>query len=350
MSNLAPVQVPLPLKSWEKGTRYTIGTLLAGAGVAGGYFLFPILAAVFKSGVIALGWMVTLGAGAVATLIAWKFLKSLWPYIMHGTKVAALKLSEQMIKREPVGWLQIYIEDHAEKVDRIVDGETGAKKALTTTVRKGEQYTRERDEAREKAKLAFQKGDRAVAIQWERVVKRRERSLQWIERRKQMLEFIVKALKRMREALEVTLADEKDQLNSYIEEFKMAQDVEPAIRAGLSAMRPDNTQLRIKETAIAELVDRADRTYAELETTLSIFQPIIAAQDLEDDAAMERMAREFAKLEGQMDSNIFGPEGKQQLLSGISPDFAALLAPVKEKVPAKTSRKPSDFDNLIDRK
>src|SRR3989338_9235311 len=109
MQNLPAVQVPLPLKKWEKGNRYVIGTLLAGAGIAGGYFLFPILAAVFKSGVIALGWMVTLGVGALATLIVAKIVKELWPYILHQIKVISFKLSEQMIKRDPVAWLKIYI-------------------------------------------------------------------------------------------------------------------------------------------------------------------------------------------------------------------------------------------------
>jgi phage shock protein A len=353
MPNLPAVQVPLPLKGFEKTARVGITLAIASLGLVAGQYLLPILIEVLKNGVIAAGWFIALGAIGVGLAAVIPIIGYAWPYVKHWQRVIALSIAESMVKKDPPRWLKIYIENHRSKLGTLANGIKLALAALTRCKDILLEYIGLRDDYRQKAKAAHGKGEKSVATRYLRQADRKDKAIKRLERRIQILEFIVRAMKKMHSALENTIADEEDELNSYIEEFETSKQVEAGIRAGMSALAPDEDQRRIKEAAMSEMLDKIYTTHAELEMALDVFQPIITINDLEDDAALARLEAEFDKWEQGADNALLGPGGKQLLLAEtLDPanvlkieDGEGVVRQVKAPVRAN-----STFDSLIDRK
>ena len=348
MDNQKVVQVPLPLKGWEQATRIALGVAGAGIGLVLAYYGLPILAAIFKNGVIALGWGMALAAMGLVVALVVPVIGQLWPFIKHQQRVAALRISEAMVKFDPAGWLKIYLENHVAKLTVMASAITDSSAALRTCVRTRDKKTEERDEARKNAMAALKKNERAVAIRWEKVATRRNESIKRLEKRIQVLEFIVRALKKMHAVLENTIADETDQLNSYIEEFETSKKVEKGIRAGMSALSPDEDQRRIKDTAIATMLSQIDQTHAELEMALDVFQPIITMSDIEDEASLERLNASFEEWERGADAKILGDGGKKLLMAQtLDPMNLLQLDDDRGEPVVLPSKSGGQFDHLI---
>ncbi|MFZ2048979.1 MAG: hypothetical protein WAV25_01615 [Minisyncoccia bacterium] len=350
MSEVPAVQVPLPLKNWVKGTNGAMAVLSLGAGAMIAYLALPTIITLLTNTAIALGWLVVVGAIVGAGFLILPIIFHLWPKIRYQQKVWALAIAEQMVKRDPVRWSQIYIDDLKKKAQALLGAITQAVKSLMTAKRKRDENIKLRDDARAKAQAAYKAGNQAEAVRWERAAKRKDDAIARSERWIQMLELIVRALKKLSSTLETRIADQEDELKSYIDEYETAQQVEPGIRAGMNALAPDEDLRHIKESAIKEMTSKADGMYAELEMTMEAFQPIISAQDLDDAAAFERMSKAFAQWEKGVDSTLLGPGGKQQLIAEtLDPmNILKIEGPRGEKIPVVKGTRGS-FDDLIDR-
>lgn len=350
MSGNASVQVPLPLQGAEKYTRYILGAALAGVGMVAAYFSLPFIVIILKNAILATGYAITLGGMALGIAIVVPIVKNLWPYIKHQQKVIALAIAQSMIKKDPIRWIEIYLENHRGKLNIMEGALKQAIKALTLCKDRLETQVAERDENRSKAMLALKAGDRSTATRFNKMAERRDKSIKRLERRIQILEFIVRALGKMRIVMENQIADEEDQLKSYAEEYQTSQEVEKGIRAGMSAMAPEEDQRRIKEQALATMLDQIYKTHAELEVALDVFTPIIKMSDLEDDAALAQLEANFEKWGENEDSAILGTGGKQMLLAEtLDPtNMLQLQSPKGETVSVRPIRSKTHFDDLID--
>lgn len=350
MSGNASVQVPLPLQGAEKYTRYVLGAALASVGMVAAYLSLPFIVSILKNAVLATGYAITLGGMALAVAIVVPIVKNLWPYIKSQQKVIALGIAQSMIKKDPPRWIEVYLENHRGKLSVMGEALKQSIKALTLCKDRLETQTAERDENRAKAMLALKENDRSTASRFNRIAERRDKTIKRLERRIQILEFIVRALGKMRVVLENQIADEEDQLRSYVEEYETSQEVEKGIRAGMSAMAPEEDQRRIKEQALSTMLDQIYKTHAELELALDVFTPIIKMSDLEDDAALAQLEANFERWGESEDSAILGTGGKQMLLAEtLDPsNMLQLQTPKGEMVSVRPIRSRTSFDDLID--
>jgi len=351
MSEVPAVQVPLPLKNWVTGTNGAMAILSFGALAVIAKIALPTIIAILSNTVVALGLAVVVGAIVGAGFLILPIIFHLWPKIRYQQKVWALAIAEQMVKRDPVRWSQIYIDDLKNKLKALFGALTQSTKSLLTATRKRDGDIKLRDDARSKSQAAYKAGNQVEAVRWERAAKRKDDAIARAERWIQMLELIVRALKKMSSSLETRIADQEDELKSYIDEYETAQQVEPGMRAGMNALAPDEDMRHIKESAIKEMTSKADGMYAELEMTMEAFQPIISAQDLDDAAAFDRMSQAFTQWEKGVDSALLGPGGKQKLIAEtLDPNNVLRIdGPRGEKIPVSTSGAKGSFDKLIDR-